>query len=197
VGTMSPARRPSSSLVVVVLFVVGGIWIAPLAAQSLGDIAKKEGERRETIKVPAKTYTNKDLQPAPNASAPAAGASDKTGDSAPDAKADGGAKSDKGKDDVKESAKDKAYWSDKLKGLQQQLDRDQGYATALQSRINSLTTDAVNRDDPIQRGLLERERQKAVAELNRLTKAVTDDQKAISDLLEEARRAGVPAGWLR
>jgi hypothetical protein len=195
---MSPARRhSSSSILIAVLCAAGGLSAVSSAAQSLGDVAKKEGERRETIKVPAKTYTNKDLQPAPNAPAPPAGASDKTGDVGPDAKADAGAKSEKGKDGAKESVKDKAYWSDKLKGLQQQLDRDQGYATALQSRINSLTTDAVNRDDPIQRGQLERERQKAVAELNRLTKAVTDDQKAITDLLEEARRAGVPPGWLR
>src|SRR4051794_34154056 len=102
---MSPARRLSSSLVAAVLFTVGSILIAPLAAQSLGDIAKKEGERGETIKVPAKTYTNKDLQPAPNAPAPPASASDKTGDSA-DAKADGDAKSEKGKDGAKDSAKD-------------------------------------------------------------------------------------------
>jgi hypothetical protein len=194
---MSPARTPSSLLVAVVLYVFAAMSIAPLTAQSLGDIAKKEGERRETIKAPAKTYTNKDLQPAPTAPAPSAGAPNKTGDPAPDAKADGGAKSEKAKDGAKEPVKDKAYWSDKLRALQQQLDRDQGYATALQSRINSLTTDAVNRDDPIQRRQLESERQKAVAEFNRLTTAVTDDQKAITDFLEEARRSGVPPGWLR
>ena len=56
---------------------------------------------------------------------------------------------------------------------------------------------APNRDDPAQRGVIETNRQKAVAELARLTKSVQADKKGISDLMEEARRAGVPPGWLR
>ena len=41
------------------------------------------------------------------------------------------------------------------------------------------------------------ERQKTIDELNRLTKQIEGDKKAIADLQEDARRAGVPAGWLR
>ena len=41
------------------------------------------------------------------------------------------------------------------------------------------------------------ERQKAIADLNRLTKEIADGKKAIADFQEEARRAGVPPGWLR
>ena len=41
------------------------------------------------------------------------------------------------------------------------------------------------------------ERQKTIDELNRLKKEIEDDKKAIADLQEEARRAGVPPGWLR
>ena len=81
--------------------------------------------------------------------------------------------------------------------LDLQLDRDQTFADALQTKINSLTTDFVNRDDPAQRAVLERDRQKSIAEVNRLKKAIADDKKAIADLEEEARRAGVPPGWLR
>jgi len=36
-----------------------------------------------------------------------------------------------------------------------------------------------------------------VAELDRLKKQLLADKKAIADLEEEARRAGVPPGWLR
>ena len=68
---------------------------------------------------------------------------------------------------------------------------------AVQTRINSLTADFVNRDDPAQRILIERDRQKSIAELSRLTKAIADGKKSIADLGEEARRAGVPPGWLR
>jgi len=36
-----------------------------------------------------------------------------------------------------------------------------------------------------------------LTELDRLKKQIVDDQKAITDIEEEARRAGVPPGWLR
>ncbi len=84
-----------------------------------------------------------------------------------------------------------------MKSAQEVLDRDSTFADALQSRIAALTTDFVNRDDPAQRSTIDRDRQKAIAELERLKKKVIEDKKAISDLEEEARRAGVPPGWLR
>ena len=67
----------------------------------------------------------------------------------------------------------------------------------MQTRLNSLDTDFVNRDDPAQRAVIDRDRQKTRTELARLTKAVLDDQKAIADFLEEARQAGVPPSWVR
>jgi hypothetical protein len=68
---------------------------------------------------------------------------------------------------------------------------------AMQTRINALNTDFVNRDDPAQRSVIERDRQRALSELTRLKQAVVDGKKAVADLEEEARRAGVPPGWLR
>jgi len=85
----------------------------------------------------------------------------------------------------------------RLKTLQEKLDREQTYVEALQTRVNSLSTDFVNRDDPIQRAGIERDRQKVLAELDRSKKGIEDAKKGIADLEEEARRAGVPPGWLR
>ncbi len=84
-----------------------------------------------------------------------------------------------------------------MKAAQEQLERDQTYADALQSRINALTTDFVNRDDPAQKNMIERDRLRAIAELDRLKQTIPNDKKAIDNVLEEARRAGVPPGWLR
>ena len=53
------------------------------------------------------------------------------------------------------------------------------------------------RSDPAQRSQIERDRQRAVAELDGLTKTIKDDQKALTDFDEEARKASVPPGWLR
>jgi ATP-dependent exoDNAse (exonuclease V) alpha subunit len=77
------------------------------------------------------------------------------------------------------------------------LSRAQVFGEALQSRINALTTDFVNRDDPSQRNAIAAERQKALAELDRVKQEIVDHQKAISTIQDEARRAGVPAGWVR
>ena len=71
------------------------------------------------------------------------------------------------------------------------------FADSLQTRINSLTTDFVNRDDPAQRAKIETDRQTALAELEKVKKEITDTTREIAAIEDEARRAGVPPGWLR
>jgi hypothetical protein len=168
-------------------------------AQSLADVAKKEEERRKSVSAKAKVYTNKDLAAVPPGSAPpSSGTSSSTApttdaDSAKDAKAPPAAKPEKDG----EPPKDQAYWSGRLKALQDKLDRDISFADALQTKVNSLTADFVNRDDPAQRAVIERDRQKALTQVVALQKDIANGKKAIADLQEEARRAGVPPGWLR
>jgi hypothetical protein len=55
----------------------------------------------------------------------------------------------------------------------------------------------VNRDDPAQRDVVAAERQKALAELDRVKKEIQDHQHALTALQDEARRAGIPPGWVR
>ena len=161
-----------------------------------GDVARKEEERRKDIKAPAKVYTNKDLGSVPDAPSGTFSSPTASGSASTEAPKDAAsAKSDEAKD--KGPTKDQAYWSGRKKDLQTKLDSDQTLADALQSRINALNTDFVNRDDPVQRAGIDRDRQKANSELDRLKKSVQDGKKALSDLDEEARKAGVPAGWLR
>jgi hypothetical protein len=200
-----------------------------LQAQSLGDTARREEERRKSVKPAGKVITNADL-PAPlpvtaappttsgsstSADASSAGAGtpdDKSGVSAKSdasgsdsattvAKEAKAGKADKaendGKSDKADGPKDEKYWRDRLKQAQEGIARDRTYAEALQTRINALTTDFVNRDDPAQRAVITADRQKAVTELDRLKKSIADQTKALADLEDEARRAGVPPGWLR
>jgi hypothetical protein len=180
---------PSVAAVAIVACIAGAA--RPVLAQSLVDVSRREEERRKEIKTPAKVYTNKDLgappasfatpaDPAAAAAAPAPaapGAADQPKDAGP--------------------AKDQKYWSDRKKGLDSKLERDQVLADAMQSRINGLTADFAARADPAQRSVIERDRQRAVAELDSLQKAIKADQQALTDLDEEARKASVPAGWLR
>jgi len=179
-----------------------------LYAQSLADVSRKEEARRKAVKTPAKVYTNKDLKSAPPATgtttetdvtdaSSAATATDPGETAKPaagEAKPEGEAAAPAG---PIVGGKDQAYWGGRAKDLQAQLDRDKTFAQALQSRINALTTDFENRSDPAQRAIVEQDRNKALADLERVNQAVQNDQKAISDFEEEARRAAVPPGWLR
>ena len=180
--------------VVVVAFFAG--VARPVRAQSLGDVSRQEEQRRKDVKTPAKVYTNKDLgAPPPSFAEPADSAKPAT-PAAPAPAAAGG--DDKAKDAAKDGpAKDQKYWSARKKELDAKLERDKVLADAMQSRINGLVADFAARDDPAQRTLIERDRQRAVAELDRLQKAIKDDQKALADFDEEARKASVPPGWLR
>ena len=183
----------------VLLLSVLGLVALPLAlnAQSLAEIAKKEDARRKAVKSPAKVYTNDDLRsdpaktPQQAPSAPPASAQPAPGTKVPEVNLPGG------KPEPSEPAKDQAYWSGRMSAARGALERSRIFAEALQSRLNALATDFVNRDDPAQRAQLEIERQRATAELERVKREIADQTKAISDIEEEARRAGVPPGWLR
>ena len=45
--------------------------------------------------------------------------------------------------------------------------------------------------------MIESDRKRALSELDGLQKSIKDDQKALADFDEEARKASVPPGWLR
>ena len=55
----------------------------------------------------------------------------------------------------------------------------------------------MNRDDPAQRAKIEADRKTALAELDRVKEEIEAQQKEITAIEDEARRAGVPSGWLR
>ena len=185
----------------------------PVCAQSLGDLAKKEQERRKALPPAAKTYTNEDLKrlkPMPGGETPPKADAEKPGDPAKpadpakpgesvkptDVKSDApvtvvmdGAKVD--------GAKDEKYWRGRINAAKEDIRRNEAFRDALQSRINALTADFAGRDDPFQRAKIGDDRQKALAELARVNEEIVNGTKAIADIEEEARRAGVPPGWLR
>lgn len=175
------------------------LMLAALAitdAQTLGDVARREEARRKAIAAPAKVYTNDNLrnvpQPAPSP-APAATAP------APEAPSPSGvtpAPGAQGQPPTGQPA-DEATWRQRITTLRDNLARSQTFAEALQSRINALSRDFVNRDDPAQRGQIATDRQKALTELERVKTEIQQYQKGITDLQDEARKAGVPAGWVR
>jgi hypothetical protein len=92
---------------------------------------------------------------------------------------------------------DEKAWRARMTQARAAVDRDQGLVEAMQSRINSLQNDVINRDDPAQQAALRQTLAKALGELERLKAQVVADQKAIADIQTEARKANVPPGWVR
>jgi hypothetical protein len=183
------------------------VAVATLAhAQSLADVARAEEARRKNVQKSSKTYTNDDLRadftaPAPPTAPPAsmAGAIAAQPAAKPGGPpAAGGAAAAPASGEAAGAAvRDQAYWSARINAARSAVERNRMFIDALQSRINALTTDYVNRDDPAQRAAIEQDRLKAVAELERVRREIEDGTKAIAAIEDEARRAGVPAGWLR
>ena len=189
---------------------------ATASAQSLGDLARQEEARRKAIKSSGKIYTNDSVRSEPAPAQPASGAGPSTpaaaqapaaapspsgvqpaspsGTQPPQAGADARAAEAK----TAESGKgDEAAWRQRMQAARDSLQRAQTFAEALQSRINVLSADFTARDDPAQRAVVANDRQKALAELDRVKQEIEQYTKAIAAIQDEARKAGVPPGWLR
>jgi hypothetical protein len=162
-------------------------------AQSLGDVAKKEEARRKAAARPGKVYTNDNLRGGDAAAPPPAPAQAPPSPSSAQAKPGEDAKTDA----AAEPKKDEAHWRGRMTEARNGLERAKTFQEALQTRINSLSNDFASRDDPAQRSVVAANRQKALAELDRVTKEIADYEKQIVSIEDEARRAGVPPGWLR
>ena len=187
-------------------------------AQTLADVARAEQERRKAVGTAAKVYTNGSLKAEPLPSVPPMPVPPAAG-GVPAGGVPPGAPSNTGESAAPKSAPiapaapatpaapgatalpvtlpvTEDGWRTRIAGLKEGLARNQVLADALQSRIDALLTDFVNRDDPAQRAVVETNRIKALAELDRVRTDIKESQKAITDLEEQARRAGVPPGWL-
>ena len=195
-------RHPSAAGPVVVCFAiaVGCLSAATPSGQTLGEVAKKEAERRKAQPEGGKVYTNKDLPasaqkpatPAPSAEAPAQTPADPvaaaTAQKADEAKA---------ADQPQGEQKDQAYWKGRMAAAREELRRSEMFAEALQTRVNSLNRDFNSRDNPAQRSAIGADRTEALNELTRVKQEVERGKKQIADIEEEARKAGVPPGWVR
>ena len=172
--------------------VLAAAWLAPVPAHAqqkptLGELALKEQARRKALKAGSTVVlTDKDV---PRAASPA---------TPPAPAAEGETPGEKpAVDKPDEPAKDEAWWKERVTRVREEFRRNEMFADALQTRINSLASDFASRDDPYQRAEIAQERAKAIAELDRVKADLDGNRKAIADIEEEARRAGVPPGWLR
>lgn len=164
-------------------------WPCPAAAQSLGALAQSQNAKREAKPKAVKVYTNDSLRADITPSAPA--------DATPTPPPAGAAAQPAPDEAAPGDKKDEAYWRKRMTDARDQLSRAEAFASALESQINGLTVDFLQRDDPAQRATIETNRKKAIAEHERVLREVEGHKKAIAAVEDEARKAGVPPGWLR
>jgi hypothetical protein len=157
-------------------------------AQGLGDAAKKEKKRRAESSTAAKTYTEDDLQ----GLAPIANDSD---DPVPASPAVAPTRSTDSSTSSRDRSREdsEALWRGRVNAARARIKRARAaYETASKMYLvpGYVYVDEKNR--PVIR---------SVGELQKITAQAKAELEAaerdLADLLESARRAGVPPGWLR
>ena len=175
---------------------------AEVLAQSLADVSRVEEARRLAIGNPARVYTNADLggrgllttaapRPRP-VTTPTDGASAPSSATEPALDAPAGTQPE-----ASAGQRDEAYWRNRISVVQEQIARNGILRDALQNRVDSLQADFTARDDPAQRAVVFSNREQALAELAGIGAEVERLNEEIASIEDEARRAGVPPGWLR
>ena len=144
---------------------------------TLGQLALKEQERRKALKAAGTVLSNQDL---PQATAPPTPATPAAA-----------------KDPAAEAPQNEAWWRQRMTKVREDLRRSEMFVEALQTRVNALTNDFASRDDPYQRARVAEDRQKTMAEMDRVRTDIELQKKKIADIQDEARQTGVPPGWLR
>jgi hypothetical protein len=160
---------------------------------SLAEVARQEEARRKTAKKATKVFTNANLASpdAPTVSTMGTVSSNVT-PTTKEPTIPGGKV-----EDVAPVKGDQAFWQGRISKARSDLTRTQMFADSLQTKINSLRTDFTNRDNRVEREKIQQDLNTALAELERLKKDIDTQQKAITAIEDEARRANVPSGWLR
>jgi hypothetical protein len=200
------------------LFVLVGT--SDVATQSLADVARKEEARRKTIKRPMRVYTNADAearrplttaaarpQAAPATQPPSSSTSSDHEPGHGAAPGETPTKPDAGSGQPKEQGSstgsaqtrnDEASWRARLQKAQDLLSRSE---TALQSaqREAAAQSLALGPSGSVanQAADMNAKYQAVVKEIERLRNEVVKHTYAVAEVHEQARREGIPPGWLR
>jgi hypothetical protein len=178
---------------------VGVIAFSGVAwSQSLADVARKEEERRKSIKTPGKVYTNDDLRRYPGSVAPETPAPDQAKPATEDQPgAKGESPAPPAKDVTPSVDQGEDHWRKLITDARSALARSSTYLEALQSRVNTLTSEFYARDDSAQRAAIWSQRVKVLDDMERLKQDMADQEKAIAKIEGDAHKANIPPGWIR
>lgn len=197
---MNVIPRSSAYVGLVLATAVLALVIAPrpVRAQSqpsLAEVARKEAERRKTVKDSKKVITTKDMPESARKAAPTPPAAEGGGAAH---QVVGDQKLPAAPDSAAAGQNDEAAWRGRISQAREALRRNEVFLQALQTRVNALYNDFRNgAGNYTQQAQVNADRQKALQELESVKNDVEQSKKLVADIEEEARKAGVPPGWLR
>lgn len=173
--------------------VVGVLFagVAASSAQGLADVARKEEARRKEIKAPTKVYTDVDVQkyaPITTSAQQAATtvtALDASGAPVGQTAAANGLPSDE------------AGWRARLQNARDGLDRDRLLLSALEQQATRAAMRKQNGAAPAEGETATDDVASRAAEIKRLKTEMDSYRETLANAEEDARKAGVPPGWVR
>ncbi|PYV04957.1 MAG: hypothetical protein DMG10_06440 [Acidobacteria bacterium] len=189
------------------------LWIVAMAVlgygQSLGDVAKKEKERREKMKAGSRVITNDDTvkyangpvttttPPAPPAGAPAAAKEKaepaKPAGETPNAGAGAKPKPDEATDF---QGRPESFWRQTFADARQKVKELENKENVLVLKVNDLQNRFFRTDDGFQRQAIQAELQKTFTERDQTSADLAKAKAQLDDLEKEARKSGALPGWI-
>ncbi len=186
--------------------------IGPAVSQVKAGPAQEKGqdETREKKENPKK-FTNKDLRPSSGSS----GSGEETAPAGEDvSQSESGDDQQPGDENteagevpkdpwdsvgvaVDSDGRGEAYWRQAMTEARAAVTAARQAHQQLQNEMNRSQVDFTAIDDPASRALVQDRIQELFGLLSDAAQAVTDAEQALSDLEEDARRAGALPGWLR
>ena len=174
--------------------VVAGVLVAGVvasSAQSLADVARQEEARRKDIKAPAKVYTDADVQKyaAVTASQQQAATTvtglDANGAPVGQAAAANGPPTDE------------AGWRARMQNARDGIDRDRLLLSALEQQATRAALRKQSGAAPVAGDEATDDVPSRAAEIKRLKTEMDSYRETLANAEEDARKAGVPPGWVR
>jgi len=190
-----------AGFICIVFLLIGAI---SAQSQSVGELGKKEKERRAKIKQDVKVLTNEDadkFKSAPITTGTSSAPSDlpntdeNKGTSAPAVQAKPGQSADDEPRDFK--GRPEAFWRQTMADARQKVKELENQGNVLTLRLSDLQTQFYREDDGFKQQAIQREIQRTFYEQD-LNKQNLEAAKAqLADLESEARKSGALPGWLQ
>jgi hypothetical protein len=186
------------------LFIAVAVFAASAIAQSqsLGDLAKKEKERRKQVAADVKVITNLDTAkyragaistttlPAPPAQKPEVEAS-----ASPAANTEGSRKADK--DEPRDmQGRTESWWRQTMSDARQKIKELENAANVITLRISDLQTQFYREANGFRQQDIQRDIQKSFYEQDLTKENLAKAKRELEDLEKEARKSGALPGWL-